>query len=293
MQVRESNEFDSGLSPSDIAGQLRQLGLTEGSTVLVHASLRQIGPIRGGGQGLLQGIQQVVGPSGMIMVVSFSFGSVDPACWFHPPDPEDLENRRRETAPLSVHTPIDPCLGIFPRIVWDTPGARRSPCLSFVALGHRAEELVANRDLGRSYGPTGPFGELHKVDGWVLYAGVGFSAATSVHRAEDQMDLPYLVRDVPLRYKISEGEWIQFDEGRDYGCSAHFKSVIPVLQASGALKEGKVGQADSYLVRHNHVVQAAISLLQSDRAALLCNNPDCEWCVRAQQILADERMGSN
>ena len=293
MELREPVDFPEGLAPTVVAEQLQELGVSEGSTVLVHSSLRKIGPIQGGGNGLLEGIQIAIGSSGAVMVVSFCFDSMDPACHWNPPKPEDLEAKRREIAPLSVAAPIDPCLGMFPRIVWRTPGAARSPCLSFVALGNRAEELVTNQDMGRIYGPNGAFGGLSSVNGWVLYAGVGFEAATSVHRAEDHMDMPYLARDVPLRIKIADDEWSEFPEGRDYGCSANFKSVLSVLQSRGELHEGKVGKAHAFLVRHDRIVEAAIFLLESDQAALLCSKPGCEWCARARRILAGEEVGSN
>ena len=106
MELREPAAFPDGLAPSVIAEQIRELGVSEGSTVLVHASLRVMGPIRCGGEGLLQGLQMAIGPSGAIMVVSFSFASMDPACWWNPPKPEDLEERRREILPFTIDAPI-------------------------------------------------------------------------------------------------------------------------------------------------------------------------------------------
>lgn len=71
MELREPVDFPEGLAPTVVAEQLQELGVSEGSTVLVHSSLRKIGPIQGGGNGLLEGIQIAIGSSGAVMVVSF------------------------------------------------------------------------------------------------------------------------------------------------------------------------------------------------------------------------------
>ena len=44
----------------------------------------------------------------------------------------------------------------------------------------------------------------------------------------------------------------------------------------------------AYVTRHNHIVQAAVSLLKESWAALLCSNPYCEWCVRSHQVFENE-----
>jgi aminoglycoside 3-N-acetyltransferase len=157
---------------------------------------------------------------------------------------------------------------------------------SFVALGRHAEELVAAQDRERHYGPGGPLGKLAELHGWVLLLGVDFRSATSVHCAEDQADLPYLRRDPPGRYLVGPGQWLEV--GSDYGCGEGFNAVGEVLRDRGRLRAGGIGAARSLLERHNHIVEAGLSLLAKDRGALLCGQEQCAWCSRARRVLAEE-----
>lgn len=135
---------------------------------------------------------------------------------------------------------------------------------------------MSDQDLSRIYGPDGPLGKLSSLNGWVLFLGVDFRSATSVHCAEDQMDLPYLWRDNPMRYKVARDEWKELRKSRNYGCSSNFNIVLPVLESRCQVITGKVGSADVYLVRHSHIVDAALSLLGRDKTVLLCDEPDCD-----------------
>jgi len=285
LTLRPSEQFTQGVSPEALAAQLRALGLQEGATVLVHASLRAIGPIQRGAQGLLQALQSVIGYAGTLVVPAFCWQTVDPACWNNPPPPERLADLQARVVPFSEDAEIDPSLGAFPRIIHRAPGALRSchPSTSFVALGARAAELVAGQDINRAYGRDGPLGKLAELDGWVLLLGVDFRAATSVHCAEDEADLPYLLRDFPARLKVAPDSWVE--STHDYNCSEGFNAVIPVLQARGQLRTGRVGAAHSYLVRQRHLVAAGLSLLADDQAALLCKRENCRECSRARRLL--------
>lgn len=288
LTLRPSTDFAQGISPEALAEQLRALGLEEGATVLVHTSLRAIGPILGGADGLLQALLSVLGDTGTLMVPAFSWATVDPASWNNPPPPEKLPALQALVVAFSPVTEMNPSLGVFPRIVHRAPGALRSchPSTSFVALGGRAGELVAKQNVNRAFGPDGPLGKLAELDGWVLLLGVDFRSATSVHCAEDRADLPYLLRDSPARIKSGPDTWVE--STHDYNCSEDFNVVIPVLRERGQIHSGKVGAAQCYLVRQNHLVHAGLALLARERGALLCQRDDCAECSRARRILAAE-----
>ena len=50
-----------------LADDLAALGLTAGEAVMVHASLRKLGPVLGGADGVIAALRQVVGPQGCIL----------------------------------------------------------------------------------------------------------------------------------------------------------------------------------------------------------------------------------
>jgi aminoglycoside 3-N-acetyltransferase len=281
--------FPKGPTAQALADDLRHLGLPTGAAVLVHASLRALAPVAGGAETLLEALWMVIGESGTLIVPAFSWDAADPAQFREPPPPDELDAARAALVPYTADSPIDACLGVFPQVVHRAAGARRSsvPGSSFVALGRHAVKLVAVQDPDRPYGPGGPLGRLAELDGWVLLLGVDFRCATSVHCAEEHADLAYLRRDPPNRYLVGTGQWLEV--GRDYGCGEGFNVIQEVLRDRGQLREGSVGAAQSFLARHNHIVEAGLLLLAKDRGALLCGREQCAWCSRARRALAEDQ----
>ncbi|WP_203603573.1 AAC(3) family N-acetyltransferase, partial [Streptomyces sp. SID10692] len=48
------------------------LGVRPGDVLLVHASLRSLGPVAGGARGVLAALRRAVGPEGTVVVPSFT-----------------------------------------------------------------------------------------------------------------------------------------------------------------------------------------------------------------------------
>src|SRR5690348_9308884 len=125
---------------AQLVEDLRDIGLSEGASVLVHSSLRAVGPIEGGAETLLRVFRQVLGPSGTLMVPTFSFGFSDPAHWRNPPaSPEELERLRAEISVFDPETtPAEVrWMGVFSEFVRQHTDAQRShhPVVSFAAIG--------------------------------------------------------------------------------------------------------------------------------------------------------------
>lgn len=54
-------------SKATITADLRRLGLQPGDLVMVHASLKALGPVEGGAAGVAQALLDAVGPGGTVM----------------------------------------------------------------------------------------------------------------------------------------------------------------------------------------------------------------------------------
>src|SRR5262249_26121878 len=114
---------------AQLAEDLRNIGLYEGASVLVHSSLRAVGPIEGGVATLVRAFQEALGPEGTLIVPTFTFDHTDPVGWREPPSsPEALERLRAEievfnpeTTPTTVRW-----IGVFPEVVRQWHGAKRS-----------------------------------------------------------------------------------------------------------------------------------------------------------------------
>jgi len=97
--LRPRCDFPKGPTAQALADDLRRLGLPTGVTVLVHASLRALGPVAGGAETLLEALQMVIGESGTVMVPAFSWDAAGPAQFREPSPPDELDAERAALAP--------------------------------------------------------------------------------------------------------------------------------------------------------------------------------------------------
>ncbi|MFZ1993570.1 MAG: AAC(3) family N-acetyltransferase, partial [Solirubrobacteraceae bacterium] len=54
--------------PSKLTADLRALGVCAGDVVMIHASLRAIGPVAGGAAGVVQALEDAVGSGGTLLM---------------------------------------------------------------------------------------------------------------------------------------------------------------------------------------------------------------------------------
>lgn len=55
------------MTGDDLLVDLRRLGVAGGDVVMVHASLRAIGPVEGGAAGVANALDAAVGPEGTVL----------------------------------------------------------------------------------------------------------------------------------------------------------------------------------------------------------------------------------
>ena len=106
---------------------------------MVHASLRAIGEIEGGAEGLVRNLLRVLGNPGTLMAY-VDFHPTAEIPYFDPP-----------------RSPACPEYGVLAEIIRTWPGAVRSrqPEAGIVALGRQAAWIVAEHPLDDAYG-AGP-----------------------------------------------------------------------------------------------------------------------------------------
>ena len=186
MDERARAELESALR-DDLAA----MGVNEGDTLLVHASMSGLGH----GPGVLgQALREAVGGrlKGTLVVPAFT--------------PENsltsLAHRRRSRSVLRNPAaykdfkrrmePFDPDrtrsqgMGRLAEWVRTSEGAVRSthPQTSFAAWGCRALELVEGHEPDCHLGEKSPLGALYRADARVLMINVGFDVCSAFHLAE-------------------------------------------------------------------------------------------------------------
>lgn len=250
-----------------LSDQLRSLGLGAGDSVLVHSSLRAVGPVDGGADAVVDALLEVLEPEGLLMVPTFTYNTArfDPA-----------------TEPGQT--------GAVAEAVRRRPGAVRSrhPTHSVAALGSGAAEVCADHEQVAAADPGSPFDRLARRDGWMLLLGVGHVANTIVHLGEFRARPRYIELQPSTAWPrthevVCDGVTRTFSYDRFAGCSRAFGCVERGLRERSLIRDGRVGRAEAQLVRAEAVAEETVALLRRDEHSLLCTDTRPEHrCARAR-----------
>lgn len=252
-------------APAALARDLGRLGVCAGDTMMVHASLRAIGPVDGGASGVVEALRSAVGDAGtLVMIVG---AEVD---WYT----VDRPPRAPLDEIIATHAPFDPLataamreVGALAEVFRQSPGVRVTdhPDGRFAAWGADAEALLADTPWDDYYGPGSVLERLYHMGGRVLRMGADLDTVTALHYAEYLADLPhkrsrtlyFLVRgasgpEVRAVTSLDNAHGIVDCEGEDY-----FARILRAYLATGRAARGPVGGAGSELIDARDVVDFA------------------------------------
>ncbi len=230
-----------------LMGQLRSLGIAPGDTVTIHSSLKQIGPVAGGGEGLIRAFREAV-EEGLVLIPAHTYLNI------------------REEPVFDVRETL-PCIGTLPKVAVELAnrgeGVRSlNPSHSVVAFGEGAAEFVAEDALVETALPmSGCYGKLCRCRGKILLAGVGLNKNTFLHAVFEAVEENHNPK-TPVTVIDQDGRETLRWNSRAYGYSADFTRFETALEKAGALRRGKLGDAETL------VCDAALSF-QVVRAELL------------------------
>ena len=256
------------ITRSRLAEDLVRLGVRQDGVLLVHASLSKIGWVIGGARTVIEVLLDAIGPGGSLVMPAFSGDLSDPAVWVDPPVPEAWHAAiRAEMAAFDPARTPTRDMGQIAEQFRTWPGVRRShhPSQSLAAFGPHAARITQRHSLDFGLGHAGPMGALYALAADVLLIGVGHDRNSSLHLAEARA--PNGRRQV-CRLPVQGAEGVVWERHPDVADDNGrlFPRIGAAFEATGAVRSGLVGQADTRLMPQAALVDFATAWLQREFA---------------------------
>jgi aminoglycoside 3-N-acetyltransferase len=265
------------LTRAALTRQCADLGLAPGDAVMVHASLRAVGPVLGGPTELIAAILAAVGDAGTVLVyVGGPSPYDDLGRGFYSPDDEAF---------IAEHCPaFDPDrapanreFGAFAEFFRTFPGARCSDQVGarMAAIGADAEALTRDHPLDYGLGPGSPLARLCDRGGKLLLLGSDLDNVTLLHYAEALAPIADK-RVVHIKVPRLQGGARVWQDVVEYD-SAHgvrdwpdrfFAAIVEAYLAAGRARTGPVGGAISHLLPARDLVEFAVARMVEAAAVL-------------------------
>lgn len=235
---------------------LLELGVRPGGVLMVHSSLKALGPRAGGPAGVIEALRRALGPDGTLLMPALTYATVTPERPFY--------DARR--------TPS--CVGVIPETFRLAPGVRRSlhPTHSVCAAGPMTGDLLGAHASDRTpCGVGSPFRRLPQVRGQILMLGCGLEPNTSMHAIEELVVPPYLFGE-PLAYTmvLEDGSRVErMYTPHDFaGWKQRYDRIGQMLEAP-ALRVGAVLGARCHLLDAPRLWERALEALRADPLAFV------------------------
>jgi len=180
---------------ADIIRQLDALHTPKGVPVLFHSSLRAIGSVEGGAEGLLNILVEYFTQEGGLFCV-----------------PTHTWDNLGNDVTLDVNDD-DTCLGAFGSVaIRNARGVRtENPCHSMVVFGDKDKVADFVKDeifIETPIAPNSCYGKLYDMSGYVLLAGVAHNKNTYLHTVEEMLNIPNRMEEkfTPMTVRRKDGQ---------------------------------------------------------------------------------------
>lgn len=241
-------------NPKKLIDDLKQLGIKEEDTIVVHSSYNAIkgdGHIDGGPAAVIACLKEAV-KLGTLMLPTLSWESV------------------KEDSPYFDVCKTPSCVGILPEFMRKSSDCFRSvhPTHSIAVWGKDAKS-IAEAHI-RDFTPVGPNSPLHEVrrrGGKIMILGCPLTTNTSMHGVEEMIVPPYLYsKSIDYELVLQDGtrvwqSYLRHGFGDKY--QQRYERILDVISSSDYLT-GKVLNADCTVMDAEAVWSAGLKKLRED-----------------------------
>lgn len=244
----------------DIGG----MGINPQGTLLIHSSMKAIGPVEGGADAVLDAWSAYM-KEGLLIFPTHTWRQIG-----------------KETLTFDSRA-LPSCVGILPELFRRRPGVVRSlhPTHSVAVLGKGAAEFTAGEENRTTPCPRdGCWGKLLDRDAEILFLGCTLRSNTFLHGVEEWEGIPdRLAPNIqPITVIGPQGEEYHVDMHR-HNClacddvSENYIKMEPVFAKCGAIRYGRFGDAKCVVGSARKMWEATVRLLKKEPNLFVTADP--------------------
>lgn len=256
------------LTKKDVFTLFKTFGIPRDGIVTVHSSLREVGPIKGGADGLIDAMKDYL-CDGLLLIPTHTWANVNAANPY-----------------FDVRTTV-PCIGTLAKVAAFRPDGVRSlhPTHSMAGFGRNAREYLLGEEKSSTPAPVGgALSRLHELNGYVLLIGVGHERNTYLHSIDERIDQPNRLSPTGFPVEITDwnGNILRNEDfhphrtdGISCGLSEYYRNYKHALDVTGAVRYAWLGNALVYGCSCRKMTDTVLRILQ---------RADHDVCIGIQDI---------
>lgn len=222
------------LTRQELERQVETLGIDPRGTLLIHSSMKAIGPVEGGAEAVLDAFSWYM-QDGLLVLPTHT--------WRQMSESYTVFDVVREPS----------CVGLLTNLFRQRPGVIRSwhPTHSVAALGREAAEYTAGEEQTRTPCPrSGCWGRLYDRRATILFLGCSLKCNTFLHGVEEWCGVSNRLARTPQDFTVitPAGERLTVPQYRHHtepelDVSDHYDKMAPAFEKAGAVRYARLGEA--------------------------------------------------
>ena len=260
-------------SRAELASAFRALGVAPADTVMLHASVRAVGPVAGGPDQIHLALRDALTPEGTLVMYASCPEYVDEVGRGH----LDAEQEREILEKMPAFDPDTARSqrenGALVELFRSYPGSVVNPHVArFVVWGKQSGHLIAPQPWDYAFGRGSLLDRFAALDGKILLLGCDHDTVTFLHYAEHIVDVDGK-RVARFKVPIEENGirvWREMAEIDTSDRGAHpnwpvrfFAQLVDGYLAQAANSGGRVGDARSFLLKARGLLQFALPVMRA------------------------------
>ena len=237
------------VNKGDVYALLSGLGVKSSDTVMIHTSMRAIGGVEGGCDGLIDAFCEYLS-DGLFLIPTHTWANVN-----------------REQPIYDVRS-TEPCIGALPTVAAFRYDGVRSlhPTHSVAAFGKRASEFVKGEEKASTpCTEGGAWRRLYDEDAWILLLGVGLDKNTYIHAVDEILDLDGKLGEV-RELTVIDGEGREYKTDfrpHSHATSQYFINYKKPLDELSVLSYGTLGNATVTAMKARELTRVLLHIWKS------------------------------